>query len=131
MAIKIIGTTVVNDSRQLQNIASLDATTSATISSAVGGGGGGLDSAAVSNLVDSDYVRLHQVGALIDSDVPTSVKAGDLWYDKSDGTLNVYYQDSAETPVFVTVASSTAAAGDLTVQDEGSSLSTAATTLLT
>jgi len=89
MAIKIIGTTVVNDSRQLQNIASLDATTSATISSAVGGGGGGggLDSAAVSNLVDSDYVRLHQVGALIDSDVPTSVKAGDLWYDKSDGTL--------------------------------------------
>ena len=39
MAIKIIGTTVINDSRQLQNIASLDATTSATLSAAVGGGG--------------------------------------------------------------------------------------------
>lgn len=33
MAIQISGTTVVNDSRQLQNIASLDATTSATINS--------------------------------------------------------------------------------------------------
>ena len=34
MAIKISGTTVVNDSRQLQNIASLDSTTAATIASA-------------------------------------------------------------------------------------------------
>ena len=34
MAIQISGTTVVNNSRQLQNIASLDATTTTTISSA-------------------------------------------------------------------------------------------------
>lgn len=39
MAIKVNGTTVINDSRQLQNIASLDATTTATISAAGGGGG--------------------------------------------------------------------------------------------
>jgi hypothetical protein len=37
MAIKISGTTVVNDSRQLQNIASLDSTTAATIGAAAGG----------------------------------------------------------------------------------------------
>ena len=38
MALQISGTTVVNDSRQLQNIASLDSTTTATIASAAGGG---------------------------------------------------------------------------------------------
>ena len=38
MAIQISGTTVVNNSRQLQNIASLDSTTTATIASAAGGG---------------------------------------------------------------------------------------------
>ena len=37
MAIQISGTTVVNNSRQLQNIASLDSTTTATIAAAVGG----------------------------------------------------------------------------------------------
>jgi len=41
MAIQVNGTTVINDSRALQNIASLDATTTATISAA--GGGGGLE----------------------------------------------------------------------------------------
>lgn len=34
MAIQISGTTVINNSRQLQNIASLDSTTTSTISSA-------------------------------------------------------------------------------------------------
>lgn len=38
MAIKVSGTTVINDSRQLQNVASLDATTTATISAVAGGG---------------------------------------------------------------------------------------------
>ena len=38
MAIKVSGTTVINDSRELQNIATLDSTTTTTISSAVGGG---------------------------------------------------------------------------------------------
>ena len=38
MAIKISGTTVVNNSRQLQNIASLDSTTTSTIAAAAGGG---------------------------------------------------------------------------------------------
>ena len=38
MAIQISGTTVVNNSRQLQNIASLDSTTTSTIAAAAGGG---------------------------------------------------------------------------------------------
>ena len=39
MAIQVSGTTVINDSRELQNIASLDSTTAATIGAAAGGGG--------------------------------------------------------------------------------------------
>ena len=39
MAIQISGTTVINDSRQLQNIASVDATTAAVIAANAGGGG--------------------------------------------------------------------------------------------
>jgi hypothetical protein len=39
MALQVGGTTVINDSRQLQSIASLDSTTAATIGSSVGGGG--------------------------------------------------------------------------------------------
>lgn len=42
MAIQISGTTVVNNSRQLQNIASLDSTTAATIGAAAGGGAGAI-----------------------------------------------------------------------------------------
>ena len=38
MAIQISGTTVINNSRQLQNIASLDSTTTSTIAAAAGGG---------------------------------------------------------------------------------------------
>jgi hypothetical protein len=38
MALQVSGSTVVNDSLQLQNIASLDATTTATIGAAAGGG---------------------------------------------------------------------------------------------
>ena len=40
MAIQISGTSVINNSRQLQNIASLDSTTSSTIAASLGGGGG-------------------------------------------------------------------------------------------
>jgi|SaaInl85LU_5_DNA_1037374.scaffolds.fasta_scaffold09347_2 hypothetical protein len=42
MAIKVNGTTVINDSRQLQNVASVDATTVAALGAA-GVGGGNLD----------------------------------------------------------------------------------------
>ena len=38
MAIKVNGTTVINDSKQLQNVASLDSTTIATIGANVSSG---------------------------------------------------------------------------------------------
>jgi hypothetical protein len=67
MAIQISGTTVVNDSRQLQNIASLDSTTAATIGAAAGGGvthlgtlvpQSGAISATLSNLTLTSYKML-------------------------------------------------------------------------
>ena len=42
MAINISGTTVINNSRQLQNIASLDSATAAVIGAAAGGGAGAI-----------------------------------------------------------------------------------------
>jgi len=44
MAIKVNGTTVIDDSRALSNIASVDATTAASITAAGVGGGGGAGS---------------------------------------------------------------------------------------
>lgn len=51
MAIKISGTTVINDSRQLQNVASVDTTTVDTLKAAGlgGGGGSGLFNTAISS----------------------------------------------------------------------------------
>ena len=63
MAIKISGTTVVNDSRQLQNIASVDATTAAVIAA--------------------------QGGITISSSAPTAVN-GKLWIDSGSNVLQVY-----------------------------------------
>lgn len=50
MAIKISGTTVINDSRELQNIATVDTTTVDTFKAAgLGGGGSGLFNTAISS----------------------------------------------------------------------------------
>ena len=53
MAIKVSGTTVIDDSRQLTNIASVDATTVAALSSAGVGGGGGLVSLTSDGAIDA------------------------------------------------------------------------------
>ena len=67
MAIQISGTTVINNSRQLQNIASLDSTTTSTIAAAAGGGvthlgtvvpQSGAISATLSNLTLTSYKML-------------------------------------------------------------------------
>ena len=49
MAIKISGTTVINDARQLQNIATVDTTTVDTLKAAGLGGGSGLFNTAISS----------------------------------------------------------------------------------
>ena len=63
MAIKVGGTTVVNDSRQLSNIASVDATTVTTLSNA-GLGGGGFDMTATGAISSGDLVALNTDGTV-------------------------------------------------------------------
>lgn len=66
MAIKVNGTTVINDSRQLSNIASLDSTTAALIASQ-----GGISSGTTANR-------------------PSSPSEGDVYYNTDLDTLEVY-----------------------------------------
>ena len=63
MAIKVGGTTVVDDSRQLTNIASVDATTVAALGAAgVGGGGGSVDLQVSETVTAGDPVILASNG---------------------------------------------------------------------
>ena len=71
MAIKVSGTTVIDDSRQLTNIASVDATTVAALGSAGVGGGGGVVSLQASggNISQGDIVSLNSDGTITAIDV--------------------------------------------------------------
>ena len=108
MAIQISGTTVVNDSRQLQNIASLDSTTTATIASAAGGGDVPADSFLMYPDVPSSYMS--QILYISSNSVATG----------SGRTLQTI-QASARGPAYGTysgdgdVTSSTLQAGDVFV----------------
>ena len=66
MAIKVGGTEVVDNSRQLKNIASVDATTVAALGSAGVGGGGGVVSMQASggNVSAGDVVALNSDGTV-------------------------------------------------------------------
>ena len=65
MAIKVGGTTVIDDSRQLSNIASVDATTVAALGAAgVGGGAGSADLTASGAIADNDFVCLNSDGTV-------------------------------------------------------------------
>ena len=68
MAIQVNGTEVISNSRALNNIASLDATTSATLASALGG------------------------GVTVSVNAPSNPSDGDLWYGSGslDGFLRIY-----------------------------------------
>ena len=92
MAIQVSGTTVIDDSRNLTNITSVDATTVASISAAGVGGGGTHDFVASGAISNGDVVVLN-----------------------SDGTVSVVATtpDSAGTPsVFNTHTTETASAFD-------------------
>ena len=71
MAIKVSGTTVINDSRELNNITSVDATTVAALGSAGVGGGGGVVSLQASggNITQGDIVALNSDGTITAIDV--------------------------------------------------------------
>ena len=67
-------------------------------------GGSTFDSAAAIELIDSAYVQARQTsggggGASVTSSdaAPSSPSAGDLWYDTTDGSLNIYYTDSSSS----------------------------------
>jgi len=81
MAIQISGTTVINDSRQLQNVASLDATTTASIKSAVGGGGS-VTATASGSIANGDTVVLNSNGTV--SAVTGSEVAGSVGSESSN-----------------------------------------------
>jgi len=62
MAIKVSGTTVIDDSRQLSNIAYVDATTVAALGSAGVGGGGTVELTAAANLSAGQTVVVNSSG---------------------------------------------------------------------
>ncbi len=94
MALKVGGTTVINDSRQLSNIASVDSTTVAALGAAGIGGGGGIELTAAENVVEGDTLamdfstgkvkKVTRVGGLGSS-------TGDYVYDSSQSSnLQIY-----------------------------------------
>lgn len=107
MAIKVGGTTVVDDSRQLTNIASVDATTVAALGAAgVGGGGGSFDFTTSANTTAGDLVVLNSDGTVAPVSVTasfgsvtettlqgTAVQSGiDFYYDRTNGKAVVAYK---------------------------------------
>jgi hypothetical protein len=65
MAIKVGGTTVIDDSRALNNITSVDATTVAALGTAgVGGGGGSLDAIASGTISTGDTLMINTDGTV-------------------------------------------------------------------
>ena len=65
MAIKVGGTTVIDDGRALNNITSVDATTVAALGTAgVGGGGGSADFTATGSISSGDVVGLNSDGTI-------------------------------------------------------------------
>ena len=89
MALKVQGTTVVNDSRELQNITAIDATTTATISGVVQAGatGGGSDKIFWENgqTVTTNYTITNGQNAMsagpitVNSGVTVTVGSGEVW----------------------------------------------------
>jgi len=74
MAIQISGTEVISNSRGLNNIASVDATTAASISAAGVGGGGTYDFVASGAIASGDVVALNSNGTVsVISSVPTTI----------------------------------------------------------
>ena len=89
MAIKVQGTTVVDNSRNLTNIASVDATTVTAIGAAGVGGGGTHDFVASGAIANGDVVALNSDGTVS----VVSASAG----DPEAGTPVVYEAADTQT----------------------------------
>ena len=92
MAIKVGGTEVINNARQLSNIASVDATTVAALGAAGVGGGGGIELTAGENVTHGDtlamdfstgkVVKVNRTGGNGDNSAPSS--------SQGSGNLQLY-----------------------------------------
>lgn len=97
MAIQINGTTVVNNSRQLQNIASLDSTTTSTIAAAAGGGG-------LTPLRMLSSVRDGQTASVSTTLAPGEIGVGWRWAVNTTGSSLFSDNSSGSSNVTFTVA---------------------------
>lgn len=123
MAIKVGGTTVVDDSRQLTNIASVDATTVAALGAAGIGGGGTAEFTATGTIATGDIVALRSDGTVeavaqsnsstptvnnstvVDTDFPSRMAAV---YNSTDNVIMVVYTNQTTSSyVFGTIGTIT------------------------
>lgn len=103
MAIQISGTTVINDSRQLQNVASLDATTTASIKSAVGGGGS-VTATASGSIANGDTVVLNSngtVSAITGSEIAASVGSETTFFSTTTKTYRAIFDPNTNKIMIV------------------------------
>lgn len=122
MAIKVGGTTVIDDSRQLSNIASVDATTVAALGAAGVGGGGEVDFVASGAISNGDVVVLNSDGTVsvvstsyssVDPiqygsqvDIGTNASYQSVVYDPDQNVVIVAYSDSLNSNYGTAVAGS-------------------------
>ena len=104
MAIKVGGTTVINDSRALNNITSVDATTVAALGTAgVGGGGGSFDAVASGTIANGALVSLNSDGSVSTTESAygdnTTFYSGNL-----DVLRSVYDSNSNKVVILYTAA---------------------------
>jgi len=88
MAIKVGGTTVIDDSRALSNIASVDATTVAALGAAGIGGGGGIELIASEALVIGDNVAFNFETGKVEKISRTGGTGSNSGYTVYDSTQN-------------------------------------------
>jgi len=104
MAIKVGGTTVINDSRALNNITSVDATTVAALGTAgVGGGGGSFDAVASGTIANGALVSLNSDGTVS----TTAAALGDnstFYSGNLDDLVSVYDSNSNKVVIMYIAA---------------------------
>ncbi len=85
MALKVGGTTVIDDSRQLSNIASVDATTVAALGAAgIAGGGSARDFVASGTIANGNVVKLNTDGTVSVTTADEFVSDSTFAYDSSN-----------------------------------------------
>lgn len=100
MALKVGGTEVITNARQLSNIASVDATTVAALGTAgVGGGGGEIDLTASGSLSNGDLVKLNSNGTV--SVIAGGGAGSEVTFDSTNVTETAATFDSNSNKVVV------------------------------